>query len=61
MPVCEQWSEWNECSTSDPCTEGVRSRERHCPDSPSLEKEPCVNNCTYPGKHNNLRITIAET
>ncbi|VDI42578.1 Hypothetical predicted protein [Mytilus galloprovincialis] len=48
MPVCEQWSEWNECSTSDPCTEGVRSRERHCPDSPSLEKEPCVNNCTLP-------------
>ncbi|XP_052090843.1 uncharacterized protein LOC127727766 [Mytilus californianus] len=48
MPMCEQWSEWNECSSTEACTEGVRSRERHCPDSPSLENEPCVNNCTVP-------------
>ena len=49
-PMCEQWSDWSECSSSETCTQGIKTRDRHCPGSPAMENEPCVNNCTIPGK-----------
>ena len=49
--MCEQWSEWGDCSTDVPCTQGIRSRERECPGMSPIENEPCVTNCTIPSKY----------